>query len=119
MRDLINANAAHLTRLTVYSDMLSEMSDNAFDSLLELVVWSPHNGHLQHLESVLPHSCLVESLALVELTDCDQLLPFLFVDPAAWPELTQLKIMSIDEMDDGATISALVGVISAHPRLRR
>jgi hypothetical protein len=119
MCDLIAANSAHLKRLTIYSELLSDLTEHSFDSLVELVIWGPRDENLLHLENLFSHMKTLNGLALVELMGCDKALPLLFEETDSWPALTQLKIMSIDEVHDAHAMDALAKFIRAHPHIKR
>jgi hypothetical protein len=114
---LINTNP-RLTRLTIYSDLLNGLVPSVFEGLRELEIWGPRNEHLRELDRLLPRASALEGLALVEITQCQDVMPLLARHARAFARLTRLKLMSIDPVHSLDTMAALIAFVSAQAQLR-
>jgi hypothetical protein len=118
MRQIIHANV-HLSRLTIYSDLLDYITPNIIEHILEFAIWGPRHGHLAMLGHLLPYARRLEGLALVELTECHVIAPILHANMNVLLNLKALKIMSIDLMHDERTMVELASFIRSRRQLRR
>jgi hypothetical protein len=114
---LINTNP-RLTRLTIYSDLLKGLAPSVFEGLRELEIWGPRNEHLGELDRLLPRASALEGLALVEITQCQDVMPLLARHARAFARLTRLKLMSIDPVHSLDTMADLAAFVSAQAQLR-
>jgi hypothetical protein len=115
---VITANM-HLSRLTIYSNLIEHIPLRLFENIIEFEVWCPKYEHVKALERLLPHGERLERFAMVELTSCHVVAPMLLSHATDMPCLTSLKIMSLDAMHEEQTVVDLAAFIGLQKRLRR
>jgi hypothetical protein len=116
MSAIIQASAGTLQRLQLFCALLHEIPQSLCSNLTHFELWGLNQ--LLTLEPVLPHATRLQSLSLVELT-CKDIFPLLAHNPDAFPELRELKMMSLDVNHSAVELTALQDFLRSKPRMRR
>jgi hypothetical protein len=117
LQKLINSNM-RLTHLTIYSELLENISQSVFEGLQELELWGPHDEHVGILRRVLPCTSDLKMLGIVEIKHQFENIMLLLLEHArAFPNLRGFKVMSLETVDAAPCMNPLSDFLRMQPHL--